>query len=364
MKYILIIIGLILPYGIHAQNVCCPDPLMTMFDGKNRSGFYSVGDFIYWRAEQDGMEYALSGLQTELFFFNVPAPDGKAFSPHFEWDPGFKVGIGYLNDCKEWDVFLNWTWYKTDADGSARAADTSAFNEQELWAQFGIARFTVSQLTAASAHWNLHYNTLDCAIARQFAIGSRFSLKPFIGLRGAWIHQKYDIENVGFGVGNFEHIRNTMNLNGVGFRGGSSSSWYFAKGFSFFSDVGVSLIYGHISGRYKEIRTVNLGAPVPVVANNQTVADVPNIDHTMKTGFEFALGFRYETQNCNRWNLAFDVAWEFLNWVSMNQFYVPVTGSDPFPTNFPSAGQNSGQFEHSDGDLGLMGLRVGAQFKY
>lgn len=336
------------------------NPLMEILDADVHPGYYVTGDFIYWRAQEDGLEYALSGLLYDSSVTTSLPFKGKAFSPDFEWDPGFKLGAGYTDSCYLWDLFVNWTWFRSDADGSAQDGASNTFSDEELYAQYTIPRLGLPQIAAAKANWNLHYNTLDFSIGRSFSIGEHFTFKPFGGLRGAWIHQNYTLQNIGFGPSNFETVQNKLNFRGVGFRGGTSSIWRFFKNFSFFGDTSVSLLYSNIEDTYKEIRSASFNN-----SNDQTVANLNNTTNTMKAEIEFSLGFQYKTlYNKDKYLFSFDVAWEYLNWINFNQFYVPATGTDPYPLSGTQPYQFNGQFERSLGDLGLMGLRVGAQFGF
>lgn len=337
------------------------DPLMDMFNARSHSGFYLIQDFIYWRAQEDGLEYAVQGLLYDSLSKQSISGTGKAFLPEFGWDPGFKLGMGYVDPAYEWDLFLNWTWYHTKADGTA--TDGSTFGNDQLWPQVVIPRFGVSALSSAYAEWNLHYNTLDFSFARQFCIGKFFGMNPFGGLRAAWIHQKYDVQNQGFdidsGSPNQEIYKNNLDFKGIGFRGGFSSSWYFSKHFSFFSDAAISLLYGRLVDHFKDIRSAALSH-----SENQTVANIEDTSHSMKSEVEIGVGFRYETVFYrDRFLFAFDVAWEYLNWLNMNQFFLPVTGNDPYPNKVTDY-QISGQFERANGDLGMTGFRIGAKFAF
>ncbi len=48
--------------------------------------FYAFGDFLYWRADEDGLDYGQR--------LNEDTNHLKMREPDFHWSPGFRLGIG------------------------------------------------------------------------------------------------------------------------------------------------------------------------------------------------------------------------------------------------------------------------------
>lgn len=341
------------------KNINAIDEYIQQFNTKSYPGFYFTGDFTYWIAKQDGLAYALTGLLQDATSTVSLQNQGKVYLPNSQWDPGFKVGIGYVLEENVWDLFLNWTWYNSNTHG--HASGPNAFDDNTLFAEDLYSRFLFSVLQSSKVRWALSYNTLDFALGRLFAIGDSFSVKPFSGLRSAWIHQKFNIHGTGIDVNNPQfpptnYMTNRFNFGSVGLRNGLSTVWYFNKYFSFFGDGSFSLLYG-LTRNYVKLITASS-------AGQEDNINTRNFVHSLKTEFEFALGFRYElAYNKDRYHFSFDVAWEYLNWINMNRFYVPVSGTDPEPALAPPY-QASGQFLRVNGDLGLMGFTTGFKFSF
>lgn len=337
--------------------------IMEMFNSRSPSSFYVTSDFTYWIAIEDGLEYALNGIQAFDEDTSLTGV-GNTFTPNFQWDPGFKVGMGYTDPSYAWDLFVGWTWYRTVANASVNTDVSSFSNNDLIWAQFDIARYGIPSGQDASSKWSLHYNTLDFAIGRNFCIGKHLGFKPFTGLRAAWIGQKYNVHNIGLNLfppnPNEDRVKNNLHYTGVGFRGGCSTSWYFNKHFSFFSDASLSVLYGHLTDQFKILRSAAFN-----ISENQIVAHLENSTYSMKSEIEVGVGFRYETYyGKNQHFFALNVAWEYLNWINMNQFYIPVTGTDPFPQGPGKNYQKSGQFQRLNGDLGMTGFTLCAEFGF
>lgn len=333
------------------------DSVLGLFNDKNRAGLYVTGEFTYWIAQEDGLQYALSGLLFSILNPNPLSGTGSAYSPNAKWDPGFKVGLGYLEGNYLWDLFVHWTWYHTQAKGAVDHGFN--FDANQLWPQVSIPRYGVTAFGSGTAQWNLEYNTLDFSLGREFSLGKYFGLKPFSGLRAAWVDQKYNIQINGGGV-NQELWKNKLDYKAVGLRSGLSSSWYFNKYLSLYNQASFSVLYGQLVDHVVGIRSLSFNG-----ADNQTVANIRNSTHSVKSEMEISIGVRYETlySRNDRYHFALDVAWEYLNWVNMNQFYIPVTGSDPFPAYYLTY-QASGQFKRLNGDLGLMGFTLTTEFGF
>ena len=85
----------------------------------------------------------------------------------------------------------------------------------------------------------------------------------------------------------------------------------------------------------------------------------------MKTELEFALGFSYQTLfNRDKMGFACDIAWEYQNWMNLNQLYRPLMGDGVLNIQSDITYNNSGRFGHLNGDLGIMGLTVGARLDF
>lgn len=95
-------------------NPCNPKGCRDM----NSDGFYIAADFLYWRSENHGFSYAYE-LSDTVLSDNV----GKVLRVGSDWDPGFRVGIGWTTTHDFWDIFLNYTWFQNDAKASKSSVD-------------------------------------------------------------------------------------------------------------------------------------------------------------------------------------------------------------------------------------------------
>lgn len=141
---------------------CC-NPSCYFKPCSEASEILITGDFLYWKGALRGLEGAfgktsivISG-QNQITTTTLTETDQE---PHFKWRPGFRVGATYLLDC--FDTDLNWTHFHGYGKHS---------NDNQ------------------NGRWKIKYDTLDLLFGYKFYPCDRFLIKPFIGLRGAKIHQ-------------------------------------------------------------------------------------------------------------------------------------------------------------------------------
>src|SRR5580700_10240587 len=147
---------------VHAeQTVKSCDYPRSGFQAPN-GHFFFTGEWIYWRTRQEGMEFA------------------TAKKVHFDFESGFRVGLGVHLPDDHWFIDLDYTRLTPE---SSEGADGS-FYPLFLFGGAGISGSTVSK---AHAHWKIAFQNLDVAIGRAFYIAKTVVLQPFFGLKGAWI---------------------------------------------------------------------------------------------------------------------------------------------------------------------------------
>lgn len=80
--------------------------------------FFAFGDFLYWKAGVTGFPYAVPAVIEQLDFISF-ANDETIKEVTFNYDPGFRVGVGLQFDC-EWDFLAKWTRFHTKGSQKAK----------------------------------------------------------------------------------------------------------------------------------------------------------------------------------------------------------------------------------------------------
>lgn len=215
---------------------CCPcGPVRPVVDACGN--WFISADAIFWKPCEDGLTY---GSRTA-----VATTDGLiASNTHVrnldpKWDVGFRIGLGYNTACDGWDVVAYWTRFKTHTN--KRVLHPTDILTDTFAPAWGSA---LDIADATRARWHLDLNIADVELGREFCVSSCVTLRPFVGVRGAWVHQRYDIVSL-IGDLDVQVVRLKSNFDGAGLRGGFDTEWKLGMcGFSIYGQAAASVIYG------------------------------------------------------------------------------------------------------------------------
>lgn len=225
-------------------DACCP----CQPECNTGKGFFSA-DLLYWRAYENGLDTC---VPTEEFDIVTPGGaiistfKGKGRDPHFEWNPGFRIGTGY-QFSNNWEIAVFWTHLNSHGH-SSRDDD------------FSSSDFSSSE-SGSSSHnrWNLKYDVIDVVAGYDYDLGNCFSITPFAGIRLAKIDQKFRIgaspsssfssisSSFSSSFGPFSTIENKEKFRGLGPLVGVEGEWNIGCGFSIYAGASVSWLYGRFN---------------------------------------------------------------------------------------------------------------------
>ena len=304
-------------------------------------GFYVTADLLYWKAHEEDLDFAMSGLGGTSASPTTISHAGSVHKPHFEWEAGFRVGAGYTLPKRLWDLSVNWTRYNTDAKGSAHSGSPN------LLMILDDPNFVENFLTSSSAKLRLHYNTLDFEIGRDYHPTRRTLIRPHGGIRGVWIDQNYSID---YNYGTVVHeLKFDNDYHAGGMRGGVDTQWFLNPHLSIFGNVGVSLVGGkfHLKQKFNEVFNSSTPPPIGTYLNfhDKFFDVIPEID--------FALGLHLESfANKERWRFEMNLGWEFILWFHQNLL------RQMHPPGGSFSAQNGGSSHKFKGNLALQGATV------
>lgn len=330
-----------------------------------QKSFTMFGDFLYWRADEDGLSYGQT-LRNQDYF--------KGKDPHFRWSPGFRFGIGsQMGSSDQWDVSAVWTSFNTHARGSVDTHTTDPdLDDNFIFVPRWNPEILGASAARGSADWKLRYHTIDVALGRNYFISRKLSVHPQMGLRGAWINQDYDAKYLAQFSTSFPSGLTTsllpssfdgdVDFKGVGMRANVDLEYHFTPHFAFCGNMGGSLFYGwfHVKEKFKGWFSQPQGS---IIANNTT------FDHHFqrtRANLEGALGFIIEGDMGASSHIRFTLKYEFSEWFSQNMLadaeVVPKiiqsnTTDDVLITNTRRAKEDGS-------NLGLQGLTAELRFDF
>jgi hypothetical protein len=344
-----------------ALSSLCADDLPSSNQGKEATGLvnpssrFQVDDgwnlflnteFLWWVAKEDSLYYAQSGYSNQLT--SAVPPNGTIdFDGHLErvtpdWSPGFRVGFGGNMSYDEWDIFLNWTWFKSHARDSSHASKRGVL--LVLWGHPDVDSGANSANGAVYAKglWNMRLNTLDLELARSFWVGKHFSLRPFFGARAAWIDQDFKIDyHLTTTPITEAELKAESDFEGGGVRAGLDARFTLLGGWSFYGLASASMLYGHFDCDFHEEWV------------EDDIARTRDGFHQAVSTAQLALGVRWDTYvHHDRYHFGLYAGWEQNIWFGLNKM------------NRYFHQLHEGNLEQLNSDLTLQGGTFGIHFDF
>jgi len=227
-------------------NPCAPCPSLCGTGGN----WGLRADLLWWSANVDGgLPYGTVDSTVVNSTAALSTFLGDVRTLDFKWKPGFRLGLGYdlSCDCDSWDFQLLWTHIRPHANGSTDLNPSGLERFVPAWGVgFGANSFTndFTGFTKATASWRLHFDLLDFELGRDFHVSNCLSVRPFIGVRGGWIKQNFNISIYDSTGLLREGVHLGTEFAGVGLRTGLNSEWRLGCGFSLYGNGAFSIIYG------------------------------------------------------------------------------------------------------------------------
>lgn len=239
---------------------------------KSNFGFL---DLLYWQVREGGADnwaqVIPSGSTNAIKMYEAP----------FDWNTGFKIGMGHLFKQENFDLTAVYTHFTTQATSQAAGNVFSSYVGNYFADNTNGANFGPSY-GYASNRWQFFYNTVDLNLGHDFKIDCVLQLHPFVGMKVAFINQNiYSNWLNPTKPTNFtsatENLKN--NFWGVGPTIGVDTIWTIFNGnnqsFDLIGNVALGLLYGHWSfnDEYNNNSGVNISTKVGDVNGASPVVD-------------------------------------------------------------------------------------------
>ncbi|NGX39181.1 MAG: hypothetical protein KR126chlam1_00503 [Chlamydiae bacterium] len=271
-----------------ANHTCCKAPVQATCYEEDCSCYYCLGPDLVnppvrpktcdgdiaitiaglaWRAEQDGMEYAIrnrvvaSDTDSGNHMLNNLI-EAKYETPAYHWEWGFKLGLGYAGCHDGWDVGAVWTHFKDRSSTHIEEEKSQNGSLLPLWSGFQAQNAGDAPILFAEdivTNWKLNLNLIDIELGREFWTSTYLSIRPHMGLRIAYIDQDFDLTHRGGSwsiaspqcpLNDFVHLEN--DFKGVGVRTGLDTTWNVGCGWGFYGNFALSAVYGKFQIKHRE----------------------------------------------------------------------------------------------------------------
>lgn len=290
------------------------------------SGFAIQAEFIWWRAQIDNLSYAINyGVDITS---SPSVLTGHLKDPDFEFDPGVRVSVGYDFGRDNWDVFLRWTYQNTSVTNSTGSMaipdgiDPVKVNDPLL--------ALIRSADTGKAKWQNKLNVLDFEMGYDYFLSRQCSLRPFMGIKAAWIdmHYQLDYNNFILNDSNFR-ISTKSDYWGVGPQVGMEGNLHIGWGFSIYGLTSAALVYGTYDSRFREADTG--GDSMTIKHDNFT---------RQRAIAQIAIGVEWAWCFSGDYLLAFNLGWESQYW--WNQYEMIYADDTTFRGDLTYTGLDAG----------------------
>jgi Legionella pneumophila major outer membrane protein precursor len=235
----------------------------------NHIGVFAFGEFLWWKLNETDLDYA-----THKTFATNPRETSTALSlghvhtVDIDWNPGFRVGLGYQFSKDLWELSGIYTYFYTKGDDDVTCGECH-FNDPSL--PSFIDTTVASNLDAViEAKANLHfwYHIGDIELAKPIIMGKYTSCRFIVGPTMAFIQQKFhttSIDNMNtFTPCPAEQTKTKMDwqYKGGGIKLGIDSRWNVFNGINFIFGGHFSALYGYYINKWHAHRFLD---PVSLV---------------------------------------------------------------------------------------------------
>lgn len=294
------------------------------------------GEALFWKSNVGSLDYGVDSKSTTTI-------RGEVRHLHFDWNWGFRLGLGCKLPHDKWDLFINYTYVHGLAHGHAGNSDKVVF---PTWASgFNFDGSGAFYADKAQAHWHMNLNMTDLELGRNCFVSKWLTIRPFIGIRGLIIDQRYHVKYQGGTVAPFDEDKIKLDTDfwGVGMRMGFNSLWGLGKGIGIYGNGSASILSGHFDVDEKE-RLENSHVTVFSVGR-----DISNV----VVAADLSLGLQWDYMfSQDRYHFGVKFGWEFNMFFDQNQLF-----------NFLSS-SNPGSIKFRDDDLSFQGLTLGLRFDF
>ena len=192
----------------------------------------------------------------------------------------------------------------------------------------------------------MNLNQIDLDLGREYYVSKWLTMRPHVGLRTAWVHQKLEINHNRFEStpGIDDDLDLESNFWGLGLETGIDTQWGLGNGWSIYGNAAFAFLYGFHDTEHGE--DVDYGVEF-------TWGDVDWSYRTTRAIGDLQMGLRWDTwTDDERVHFRIQAGWEHHIYFSQNQF-----------PRFVSS-EALGNFVANQGDLTLQGWTLSARLDF
>ena len=231
----------------HNKKYCDKPCFKTSRPEVQGEDYFVFGQILYFIPKIGGTAFAANQIKS---FDSFPIR-GSIKENKFDWNSGFRVGIGKKLKEDDLDICLDFSCYTNHSSTIKHKLPPASL--------FPIQGYFGGSFERAKSTFDLVYLNLNLRLGRAYFLSPFFSLNPKIGLHGIRLLQRQEcrfnfspLESGGVAMGEFYYVDGRCDANGIGPEISIESSYLLGNGFCFFQNTLASLIYEYAKIYHKE----------------------------------------------------------------------------------------------------------------
>jgi hypothetical protein len=285
---------------------------------KDYSAVFINGEFLYWTVSEGALDYAVV-MKNPAWGPGTVGAYGDFKRAEFDWDPGFRVALGYYHREKLMNVWGEYTRLRVKNSNSVTKPD-----DPELFLN-GTFYQIINTLSSANSHIKMDYDVVDFLVARVFIPNPHLRLRLLGGLTGAILKQKWNVAYFAEAPDCCTRTRNKWRFFGGGFKIGLGIDWFWISDFYL---TGKS-VFGFLVGKYKNRATQrSRGFLSETFDPNIPFRDSKYNHYRPAFTTQFLLGPSWQKSfSCSR--IEIFAGYEFNGWFNLHEIYRSTIGDLP-----------------------------------
>ncbi len=173
-----------------SEKTVCPEKPYPKVKNCRDYNIVPFADFLYWRFSSPNLVYGRDGVGVRGAAESAVA-SGTSYYPDFEYDPGFKAGLGIkFGPSKAFDFVGIYCWLHSTPEGSISGSPISATFLPVNFFNSGTA--ATNSYSYASMGLDLTFNWAELQSGYSFAVNRYLLLRPYIALAAIFIDGDLD----------------------------------------------------------------------------------------------------------------------------------------------------------------------------
>jgi len=278
---------------------------------KHDKAVFVNAEFLYWTADTSSLDYAFK-LDPVNVLNNTR---GKNQLAEYDWDPCFRVSLGWFNAPNTWQIYGQYTWLRISGSDNLRAEY-----------QDGVSNFlpvistsNLGRLELSNSKIKFFEDLGDLLVSRVFVPNYHLRLRLMGGFTAGRLKEEWKVYYLDI-LSRSKDILYQLKFTGIGFRAGLDFDWFWSTDFYLSGKMTTALMIG----KYKYLNRifVNVNDPDPTIGD----FDLNFSQYRGVYNIQFLLGPSYQRSfEKNRFEIF--AGYELNSWINFHDIFVLTSGS-------------------------------------